>query len=187
MRESALTQSRQDPKTRRQADLCAFVSLCLRVEKLRGYYGRVVLGALVTLMLSACSGPANVPALTPTTPPTATQPAAGPATATPLARTAEPDSTFTPPPGSRGAAVPWIEYEAEAGRTTGAVLEPSRAFGEIAAESSGRRSVRLDATGQYVEFTTTQAANSIVVRYVVPDAEKGGGITATLSLFVNDT
>ena len=34
----------------------------------------------------------------------------------------------------------------------------------------GRSGVRLDATGQYVEFTSVAAANSIVVRYVIPDA-----------------
>jgi hypothetical protein len=89
------------------------------------------------------------------------------------------------PPGSRGASAPWIEYEAEDGSTNGAPLEATRAFGEIAAESSGRRSVRLSDVGQYVQFTAAQAANSIVVRYVVPDAPAGGGITATLSLYVD--
>jgi hypothetical protein len=97
------------------------------------------------------------------------------------------DSTFTPAPGSRGAATPWDEYEAEAGITNGAILEPSRTFGEIAAESSGRRSVRLSAAGQYVQVSAGQPANSIVLRYAIPDAPKGDGITATLSLYVNDT
>lgn len=91
-----------------------------------------------------------------------------------------------PLPGSRGAATPWDEYEAEAGSTNGTILEPSRTFGEIAAESSGRRSVKLSATGQYVQINATRPANSIVLRYVIPDAPKGGGITATLSLYVND-
>jgi hypothetical protein len=87
----------------------------------------------------------------------------------------------------RGATVPWIEYEAEAGSTNGVVLAASRTFGEIAAESSGRRSVKLSAVGQYVQFTARQIANSLVVRYVIPDAQAGDGITATLSLYVNDT
>lgn len=147
------------------------------------------LPTLLLLLVCACSSPAQPPAPTPTAelPTAITQTSPEPATATPILPTAEPDQEFTPPPGSRGAAVPWIEYEAEAGITNGTVLEPSRAFGEIAAESSGRQSVKLDATGQYVQFTAIEPTNSIVVRFVIPDAELGGGITATLSLFVDDT
>lgn len=88
-------------------------------------------------------------------------------------------------PGGRGADVPWDAYEAEDGVTDGTILGPSRAFGEIAAESSGRRSVRLDAPGQSVQITATRAANSVVVRAAIPDAAAGGGITATLSLYVD--
>ncbi|MDW5324815.1 CARDB domain-containing protein [Plantactinospora sp. KLBMP9567] len=91
----------------------------------------------------------------------------------------------------RGAAVPYVSYEAEAGRYQGTLLEadPLRTFGHtnFATESSGRRSVRLNSTGQFVEFTSTNAANSIVVRNSIPDAPGGGGIEATISLYVNDT
>jgi hypothetical protein len=104
--------------------------------------------------------------------------------------TLAPAPTLEPPPtpvpaGTRGASVPWIEYEAEYAATNGAILGPDRTFGSIPAESSGRRSVELKSTGGYVEFTSAQAANSLVVRYVIPDAPKGGGITATLSLYVD--
>ncbi|KFE70297.1 APHP domain protein [Hyalangium minutum] len=85
----------------------------------------------------------------------------------------------------RGANVPWIEYEAENGRTNGAVQGPSRALGTIAGEASGRKAVVLNATGQYVEWTTVAPANAIVVRNSMPDAAGGGGIQATLSLYVN--
>ncbi|MFI6761123.1 CARDB domain-containing protein [Micromonospora sp. NPDC050417] len=91
----------------------------------------------------------------------------------------------------RGAAVPWTSYEAEAARYQGALLEtdPLRTFGHtnFATESSGRKSVRLNTTGQFVEFTSTNAANSIVVRNSIPDAPGGGGIEASISLYVNDT
>ncbi|GLW09127.1 hypothetical protein Misp01_42560 [Microtetraspora sp. NBRC 13810] len=91
----------------------------------------------------------------------------------------------------RGAAVPWVSYEAEAGRYQGTLLEtdPLRTFGHtnFATESSGRKSVRLNSTGQFVEFTSTNAANAIVVRNSIPDAPNGGGIDATISLYVNDT
>ncbi|WP_231924396.1 CARDB domain-containing protein [Micromonospora chokoriensis] len=90
----------------------------------------------------------------------------------------------------RGAAVPYVSYEAEAGRYSGTLLEtdPLRTFGHtnFASESSGRKSVRLTSTGQFVEFTSANQANSIVVRNSIPDAPGGGGIEATISLYVND-
>ncbi|MET8277609.1 CARDB domain-containing protein [Micromonospora sp. NPDC005174] len=90
----------------------------------------------------------------------------------------------------RGAAVPYVSYEAEAGRYSGTLLEadPLRTFGHtnFASESSGRKSVRLTGTGQFVEFTSANQANAIVVRNSIPDAPGGGGIEATISLYVND-
>jgi Alpha-1,3-glucanase catalytic domain D1/Alpha-1,3-glucanase catalytic domain D2 len=90
-----------------------------------------------------------------------------------------------PPPG-RGATVPWIEYEAEDGVTTGTIVGPSREVGTPAGEASGRRAVILDATGQRVTWTVTADANAIVVRYSIPDAPQGGGTRATLSVYVDD-
>ncbi|MEV0094629.1 CARDB domain-containing protein [Streptomyces sp. NPDC050738] len=91
----------------------------------------------------------------------------------------------------RGAAVPYVEYEAEDGTYQGTLLESDalRTFGHtnFATESSGRKSVRLNSTGQYVEFTSTSASNSIVVRNSIPDAPSGGGREATLSLYANGT
>jgi hypothetical protein len=98
------------------------------------------------------------------------------------------DSGF---PVGQGANVPWIEYQAEdpAHATTNAtVLPPSRTkwdAGTIQAEAIGRQAVRLTKTGDYVEFTTTAPANSIVVRYSIPDSPTGGGISATLGLYVD--
>ncbi|MFE9609091.1 CARDB domain-containing protein [Streptomyces sp. NPDC006012] len=91
----------------------------------------------------------------------------------------------------RGAAVPYVEYEAEQGSYTGTLLttDQKRTFGHtnFATESSGRQSVRLTATGQYVQFTSTSPANSLVVRNSVPDAPGGGGQEATISLYANNT
>ncbi|MFC3455630.1 CARDB domain-containing protein [Amycolatopsis speibonae] len=91
----------------------------------------------------------------------------------------------------RGAAVPYVEYEAEAAQYQGQLLEadPLRTFGHtnFATESSGRESVRLADQGQYVEFTSSNQANSIVVRNSIPDAPGGGGQDATISLYVNGT
>jgi hypothetical protein len=91
-----------------------------------------------------------------------------------------------PPPAARGATVPWLEYEAEGAATNGVLVGPDRTFGTIASESSGRRAVRLEATGQFVEFTSSQRANALVVRFVIPDAPGGGGTAATLNLYVGD-
>ncbi|TDV55018.1 CARDB domain-containing protein [Actinophytocola oryzae] len=91
----------------------------------------------------------------------------------------------------RGAAVPFVEYEAENAQYQGQLLEtdPLRTFGHtnFATESSGRKSVRLNSTGQYVEFTSTTQSNSIVVRNSIPDAAGGGGQDKTISLYVNGT
>ncbi|WP_326821793.1 CARDB domain-containing protein [Streptosporangium sp. NBC_01756] len=91
----------------------------------------------------------------------------------------------------RGAAVPWVEYEAESASYQGTLLQadPLRTFGHtnFATESSGRKSVRLNSTGQFVEFTSTNPANSIVVRNSIPDAPNGGGIDAGISLYINGT
>jgi len=91
---------------------------------------------------------------------------------------------------TRGADLPWIEYQAEDGQTNAQVLGPSRQkwdANHIEAEAIGRKAVRLDKTGDYVSFTTKDAANAIVVRYSIPDAPSGGGIDATLGLYVNGT
>ncbi|MEU8677899.1 CARDB domain-containing protein [Streptomyces sp. NPDC048560] len=89
----------------------------------------------------------------------------------------------------RGAAVPYTEYEAEDARYEGTLLtsDTKRTFGHtnFATESSGRKSVRLSSTGQFVEFTSTNAANSIVVRNSIPDAPSGGGAEATISLYAD--
>ncbi|MEV7992931.1 CARDB domain-containing protein [Streptomyces sp. NPDC086077] len=91
----------------------------------------------------------------------------------------------------RGAAVPYTEYEAEDARYSGTLLtaDKKRTFGHtnFATESSGRQSVRLDNTGDYVEFTSAGAANSVVVRNSIPDAAAGGGREATISLYADGT
>ncbi|WP_030753203.1 CARDB domain-containing protein [Streptomyces griseus] len=108
-----------------------------------------------------------------------------------LAETDESNNTFSRSlVVGRGAAVPYTEYEAEAARYQGTLLTADRlrTFGhtDFATESSGRRSVRLDASGQYVEFTSVGQANALTVRNSVPDAPAGGGAEYTLSLYADD-
>ncbi len=85
----------------------------------------------------------------------------------------------------RGAAVNFVEQEAENAVTNGTVIGPSRAAYTLPAEASGRKAVQL-APGQYVEFTLPSAANAITVRYSIPDAPGGGGITAPLDVRVKN-
>jgi hypothetical protein len=86
----------------------------------------------------------------------------------------------------RGADVAFSEQEAENAVTNGTVLAPGRSAYTLAAEASGRSAVRLT-PGQYVEFTLPKAANAITVRYSIPDADGGGGITAPLGVRVGTT
>ncbi len=89
------------------------------------------------------------------------------------------------PLATRGATLSYQGYEAEAGTTNGQVSGPSTTYLTVESESSGRKLVNLSATGQYVQWTTTKAANSLVVRYNMPDSGSGGGASGTLSLYVN--
>ncbi len=84
----------------------------------------------------------------------------------------------------RGADVAFLEQEAENAATNGTVIGPDRTAYTLPAEASGRTAVRL-APGQHVEFTLPADANAITVRYSIPDAPDGGGITAPLRVAVN--
>jgi Pectate lyase superfamily protein len=86
----------------------------------------------------------------------------------------------------RGASVAFAEQEAEKATTNGTVIGPSREAYTLPAEASGRSAVQL-APGQHVEFTLPDAANAITVRYSIPDAPGGGGITAPLDVRVGDS
>ncbi len=83
-----------------------------------------------------------------------------------------------------GADTPWTTYEAEAMRTTGAVLGPRYDPYQVETESSGQRCVSLKAP-QYVEFTAEAAANAMVVRYSLPDAPSGGGTSSAIEVSIN--
>ncbi|WP_405799848.1 glycosyl hydrolase family 28-related protein [Streptomyces sp. NBC_01506] len=84
----------------------------------------------------------------------------------------------------RGARVGFAEQEAENAATNGAVIGPDRTAYTLPSEASGRTAVKLTPK-QYVEFTLPSAANAITVRYSIPDAPGGGGITAPLDVTVN--
>ncbi|MEU4037321.1 discoidin domain-containing protein [Streptomyces collinus] len=82
----------------------------------------------------------------------------------------------------RGADMPYDMYEAEDGTLGGGakVVGPNRTIGDIAGEASGRKAVTLDGTGQYVEWTTRAATNTLVTRFSIPD-----GTNTTLDVYVD--
>ncbi|MFW6695040.1 discoidin domain-containing protein [Streptomyces sp. MAR4 CNX-425] len=89
----------------------------------------------------------------------------------------------------RGADMPYDMYEAEDAVVAGGaqVVGPNRTIGDVAGEASGRRAVTLDQTGDSVEFTTRASTNTLVTRFSIPDAPGGGGISATLNVYVDGT
>jgi len=86
----------------------------------------------------------------------------------------------------RGADAPFIEYEAESAITDGVIIGPDRMFGTLAAEASGRRAVRLDATGQSVTVILDAPANALTVRASVPDALTCRSGDTTLAVMAGD-
>ncbi|WP_456844894.1 glycosyl hydrolase family 28-related protein [Cellulomonas sp. P5_C6] len=103
-------------------------------------------------------------------------------TPTPVTRAALDPSLVS----GRGAAVGFLEQEAEKAATTGSIIGPDRTPYTLPAEASGRSAVKLQ-PGQYVEFTLPKAANALTVRYSLPDSATGGGITAPLDVTVDGT
>ncbi len=88
--------------------------------------------------------------------------------------------------GGTGATLPYVEMEAHAATTNGRILGPDAVVGDLAGDAVDRQAVQLG-QGQYVQFTLPQQANSINLRYSIPDSASGGGITAPLSIYINGT
>lgn len=85
----------------------------------------------------------------------------------------------------RGAIIPWTTYEAEDMNTNGTVLGPQYEPFRVETESSGQKCVKLNKKGQYVEFTSTVNANSMVIRYSLPDSRDGKGKNTSLAIYNN--
>ncbi len=84
-----------------------------------------------------------------------------------------------------GADIPWTTIEAEEMRTSGVVLGPAYEPHRVEVESSGQRAVRLARRGEYVEFTSHGDFDALVLRYSLPDAPGGGGVSSQLELAIN--
>ncbi len=88
-----------------------------------------------------------------------------------------------------GVNLPYITYEAEFANTNAEILEKGTEYiKDIQSEASGRQAVKLNNSGDYVEFTLKEEANAIVLRYAMPDSSDGKGIDSKLKLTIgNDT
>jgi hypothetical protein len=93
-----------------------------------------------------------------------------------------------------GATTPFMTVEAETGTRGGSASLRSISPGATAptkasleTEASGYALVELKTTGDSVTIpnSTGKSANTLVVRASIPDAAAGGGITASLNLYVN--
>ncbi|WP_431288393.1 carbohydrate-binding protein [Roseateles chitinivorans] len=92
-----------------------------------------------------------------------------------------------------GATTTFRSLEAESGtlvngaRVVSLTTAPTTRFASPELEASGHAYVALTATGQEVWWTNTtgKPISFINVRASIPDAPAGGGITATLNLYVN--
>ncbi|MFB6977254.1 glycosyl hydrolase family 28-related protein [Streptomyces scopuliridis] len=87
-----------------------------------------------------------------------------------------------------------MTVEAESGRLGGAAKvrsikpgDPAPTAASLETEASGYAFVELSGTGGSVTIpnNTGKNANTLVVRASIPDAPEGGGITASLNLYVN--
>lgn len=90
------------------------------------------------------------------------------------------------PLAARGATVSFQQFEAEDGVTNGQLSNYGTSYLTVEAEASGRKFVSLNNNGHYVEWTAPKQANTLVLRYGIPDSANGGGTSATLNLYVND-
>ncbi|MFD3520154.1 glycosyl hydrolase family 28-related protein [Streptomyces sp. NPDC058653] len=95
-----------------------------------------------------------------------------------------------------GATTPFVTVEAESGTLGGGAAvrsvkpgDPAPTKATLETEASGYSLVELNATGESVTLPNSsgKSANTLVVRASIPDAPKGGGITASLNLYVNGT
>ncbi|MFK0156024.1 glycosyl hydrolase family 28-related protein [Streptomyces sp. NPDC090493] len=99
-----------------------------------------------------------------------------------------------PAAATAGATTPFVTVEAETGTLGGGAavrsLRPGATVPSVATletEASGNALVELKNTGDAVTLNngSGRPANTLVVRASIPDAANGGGIDATLDLYVN--
>jgi hypothetical protein len=70
-------------------------------------------------------------------------------------------------------------------KTMGTILGPGYDPYQVETESSGQECVRLDSKGQSVEFISIAKANTMVIRFSLPDSQQGNGSGSTIGIYKN--
>lgn len=86
--------------------------------------------------------------------------------------------------------LPYTRYEAEnATLDGGAALQQSPQFiqTDIASEASDQKYVSLSSNNASIEWTLTQGAQGVALRFTMPDDNTGAGRSGSLGLYVNGT
>ncbi len=99
--------------------------------------------------------------------------------------TVNPESSI---PADRGYYdAPYTRYEAGASSMGGGaeLLTFSMNQADLQFEATDREAVKLNSSGQYVEWTTSDAGQGMVIRFSMPDAPNGGGLNGSLALYIN--
>ena len=85
--------------------------------------------------------------------------------------------------------MPYHRYEADAGDYGGGAKlyeNPDLLQELIASEASDMKYVGLPSNGSFISWNSRHEANGITVRFTMPDAPDGEGLTGSLDLYVND-
>jgi len=87
----------------------------------------------------------------------------------------------------RGAQMPYTRYESEDAVLGGGAIIHGPSYDQtlLESEASNRKYVSLTATGDYMKWKVTKEAEGMVLRFSIPDSSIGGGISRSLSMYVN--
>jgi hypothetical protein len=104
-------------------------------------------------------------------------------------------SPGTPSPSVAGATTPFTTYQAPEGQLGGGASvvsltsAPTSEYDSPQGEATGHAYVQLTGPGQSVQWTneTGTPIDFVNIRASIPDSSAGGGMTATLDLYVNGT
>ena len=104
-------------------------------------------------------------------------------------------SPGTPSPSVAGATTPFTTYQAPEGQLGGGASvvsltsSPTSEYDSAQGEATGHAYVQLNEPGQSVQWTndTGTPIDFVNIRASIPDSTSGGGMTATLDLYVNGT
>lgn len=83
---------------------------------------------------------------------------------------------------------PYLRYEAEQGKcvTSGDFLAPTYTQTELQCEATNQQAVQLISKDSYIQWTNSQEANGLTLRFSIPDNAEGNGTTGNLALYVDD-